>query len=319
MSERVLTERGEAMKRNLRKYLAIGVLAVASSGTAWAAEPPCPDGRYQGRAAPGQARYHKDHYVWAVTREFAKRFCMPEEYIVEDLKGAEAITYRHKPGDEEICQMRNGQEVCDPRVRSHWIEIYVKSSANIPKYDPRVEYYVANYPTSGSLISSVQNSRNNVAREKGLFKDPLGNSRPFGGVGKIADGKRIVFGYLARDGARIYQERAASLVERYYRKNWFEGIDLIAIEGWSAGNISGSQFQEAKQGYSIGVRREVYEHGKLAYPDDFYHVIELPRRIWQVINTVDREGGDAFDKAVRGLAESLRPNAGTDSSTQPAR
>lgn len=301
------------------KPLIIGVMLAASSPPSLAAEPPCPDGRYQGQPAPGQTRYIKDHYVWAVTREFARRFCMPDEFVVEDLKGAEAIAYRHKPGDGEVCEMRSGKEVCEPLPRSHWIELYVRSSANIPKYDPRVEYYVQDYPTSGSLIASNQNLRNNTAREKGLFTDPLGKSRPFGGVGKVADGKRTAFGYLARDGARTYQERAAALVERYYQKHWFEGIDLLAIEGWSTGNIAGSQFQEAKQGYSIGVRREVFEHGKLAYPDDFYHVIELPRRIWKVINTVDREGGDAFDKAVRNMAESLRHKADTNPPTQAVR
>jgi hypothetical protein len=178
---------------------------------------------------------------------------------------------------------------------------------------------VGSYPTSGSLISSVQNSRNNAAREKGLFKDPLGKSRPFYGVGNVADGKRTKFRYLARVSLNVNQERSAALVERHYQKNWFEGIDLIAIEGWSSGNIAGQQFQEAKQGYAIGVTGEVYDAGKLAYPEGFHHVIELPRRVWQVINAVDREGGDAFDKAVRGLAESLRPNASTNSSTQPAR
>lgn len=303
------------MKQHLR-YLAIGVLAVASGATANTPEPPCPDGRYQGRAAPGQSRYYKDHYVWAVTREFAKRFCMPDEFIVEDLKGAEAIAYRHRPGDGEVCEMRSGKEVCEPRPRSHWIELYVRSSANIPKYDPRVEYYVQDYPTSGSLIASNQNLRNNAAREKGLFKDPLGKSRPYLGIGNVANGKRTVFSYLARDDAKTYQERAAALVERYYQKNWYEGIDLIAIDGWSAGNIAGSQFREANLGYSIGIRSEDHRHGKLAYPDDFYHVIELPRRIWQVINTVDRERGDAFEKAVRNLTESMRPKADTNPSSQ---
>lgn len=301
------------------KPLIVGVMLAASSPPSLAAEPPCPDGRYQGRPAPGQTRYIKDHYVWAVTREFARRFCMPDEFIVEDLKGAEAIAYRHKPGDGEVCEMRSGKEVCEPPPRSHWIELYVRSSANIPKYDPRVEYYVQNYPTSGSVIASNQNLRNNAAREKGLFTDPMGKSRPYLGIGNVANGKRTTFRYLARVSATLNRERPAALVERFYEKNWSEGIDLIAIEGWSVGNIAGRQYQEANAGYAIAVTGDVQSAAGLAYPEGFHHVIELPRRIWQVINAVDSERGDAFEKAVRNLAESMRPKADTNPPPQAIR
>lgn len=56
----------------------------------------CPDGQYAGKQS-GRLPHFKEDYVWAVTREFAERFCMPAETIVEDLKGAEAIAYRHRP------------------------------------------------------------------------------------------------------------------------------------------------------------------------------------------------------------------------------
>ena len=46
----------------------------------------CEGGWYSG-PRPGKARYAKDPFLWVVTPEFAKRFCMPPEFVSTDLKG----------------------------------------------------------------------------------------------------------------------------------------------------------------------------------------------------------------------------------------
>jgi hypothetical protein len=48
----------------------------------------CPDGYYSG-PRPGRLNYDNDKYLWVVTPEFAKRFCMPEHLADPELKGAD--------------------------------------------------------------------------------------------------------------------------------------------------------------------------------------------------------------------------------------
>jgi len=48
---------------------------------------------------------------------------------------------------------------------------------------------------------------------------------------------------------------------------------------------------------------------KLRYPDGFHHVIEMPQRVMQVMNCIDREAGQRFDDAIRGMANTMRPQA----------
>jgi hypothetical protein len=48
---------------------------------------------------------------------------------------------------------------------------------------------------------------------------------------------------------------------------------------------------------------------KLRYPDGFHHVIEMPQRVMQVMNRIDREAGQRFDDAIRGMANTMRPQA----------
>lgn len=288
----------------------------ASSGTSQRRQGgSCPDGQYAGRPSPDRTRYIKNDYVWAVTREFAQRFCMPEEFVVDDLKGAEAIAYWHgKPTGQEVCEIKDGQEVCALSRYGHWLEIYVKTGA-IPKYDPEVGFYVRNYVTSGSVIGSPSRERiveqakkESDARKRGQILEPPGQRRPFYGIGPMADGKRLQFRYLARITPTQVDERSAALSEHYYRQNWYEGIDLIALEGWSWGAITGKEklTPSPKFGYAIGVTGEIHDAGKLSYPDGFLHVIELPQRIVQVVNAADRRGGEGFDEAVRNLGASIK-------------
>lgn len=272
----------------------------------------CPDGQYAGRSSSNRGRYVKDNYIWAVTREYAKRFCMPSEFIVDDLKGAEAIAYWHgKPTGQESCEIKDGREVCELSRHGHWLEIYVKTGS-IPKYDPEVAFYVRDYRTSANVLgtasreNSITKAKNDSdARKRGEVLEPPGKRRPYFGIGPMADGKRIVFNYLARTEHTRVDVRAAALSEHYFVQNIYQDLDLIALEGWSWGAIAGKDFPvEPQYGYAIGIRREGNEEAKLAYPKAYFHVIELPQRIVRVLNAADRGGSQAFEDAVRQLTNS---------------
>lgn len=304
--------------------IAIFTVLTVSSG-AWAQvllgsyqprqEQSCPEGQYAGRPSPGKTRYIKDDYVWAVTREFALRFCMPEEFVSDDLKGAEAIAYQHgKPTGQEICEVKDGREVCAPNRYGHWLEIYVKIGA-IPKYDPEVGFYVRNYVTSANVIGSPsreriieQEKKKNDARKRGEILESPGQRSPFRRFGSVADSNQISFSYLARISPSQVEVRAAALSERYYQENLYEGIDLITLEGWSWGSIASKDFpEEPPYGYAIGVRREGDGVVPRNYTNEFLHVIELPQRIVRVLNAADRNGGKAFENTVRNLGTPIKP------------
>lgn len=80
----------------------------------------CSDGEYRG-PEPGKKVWTQDPYTWAVGRDFAKRFCMPESMVSDELVGAEAMAYGVKPSDEATCRAEGGREVCGWNWRSRSI------------------------------------------------------------------------------------------------------------------------------------------------------------------------------------------------------
>src|SRR6185369_8238451 len=188
----------------------IAVLALLVVTTLVFAEKPslpasgdCKDGQYKGRAS-GRVPYIKDPYTWAVTPEFARRFCMPKEFIDPALKGAEAIAYWKKPSADEWCRQVNGEEKCD-RGHSHWLELYVRKDAPIPKYDRTVGFYVRDSVSSRNTIGIPPRQEDLKARLDKMFGyrsaggvfEPPGQRNPFRGYAPDAEGKAITFHYLA--------------------------------------------------------------------------------------------------------------------------
>jgi hypothetical protein len=58
----------------------------------------------QGRIKAGKrGTYTKDIHVWVYTSKFAKRFGMPQEWVDDELKGAEALALKWLLKDTLIC------------------------------------------------------------------------------------------------------------------------------------------------------------------------------------------------------------------------
>lgn len=267
----------------------------------------CPDGLYEGVPHKAGNSYIKDPYTWAITADFARRFCMPDEFVVSDLKGAEAIAYIHgKPTGKERCETKDGQETCQPLRHGHWLEIYLKT-ASIQKYDPQVEFYVEGFATSANVFGagSIERSQEYItgrhrAQMKGEILEPPGMRRPFFGIGPLARGHRVTFSYLAKVSPTAVEERAAALSEHYFRQGWKPDIDLLILEGWSNGSIGGSRYTRPPHGYAIAAKRERdADAARSNFPDGYLHVIHLPKRITDVIDRHDAAAGRAFDDAVR--------------------
>jgi hypothetical protein len=277
----------------------------------------CPDGEYVG-AKSGRAQYIKDPYTWCVTREFAERFCMPKEFIDDELKGAEAIAFQYKPGEVEYCRMEGEREVCRAG-RRQWLEIYVKSSANIPKYEPDAGFYVRETYTSGSTINTAQDLRNADRRRVLEWNDPLGLRAPFYGANRKDDKPRTSFILLGVQADETVRYKTV-FVEDYYRENWVDGIHLIGAMLFSPQNRAAAEItrrldKKEAIGVLLGYRgNESQMRESKRRLNDFLHVIELPRRLTDQMIEIGIRSDDQLTDLFR---RATQPGAATSSPARP--
>ncbi len=93
----------------------------------------CPGGWYAG-PRPGKARFTKDTFLWTVTPEFAKRFCMPEEFVSTELKGAEAVAFKLRQDTDEVnCGFGGNPDACGGQLYLRF-EVYINSDIKLPKH-----------------------------------------------------------------------------------------------------------------------------------------------------------------------------------------
>lgn len=107
------------MKNTVRALTIL--LMLAACATAWAQKPAtkshfqleeertqrCPEGKYGG-PRDGARSFYQDPYIWFASREFAQRFCMPDSYIDDSLKGALALAVRLKNEEFTLCGFVGG-------------------------------------------------------------------------------------------------------------------------------------------------------------------------------------------------------------------
>ena len=257
----------------------------------------CPDGEYRG-PEPGKANYVKDEFSWFVTRDFAKRFCMPESFVDEQLKGAEAIAWRVKPSEEVICALRDGKETCTRKTLFE-LDLYFKAGLEIPKSHPEVRAYWndSQQPRdSGAMISNSQSLMNAYGRVKGSYKDPAGRIPPFFAFDGSDESKKVSFLYLRVIPQGIL-DVSTNLVEHFYRGAWVDGIDLVSLRGSTGlglGTIEDPRNPNRDiRKFAIGVVRRaglppggIDDWNRLTRRD-FAHVIDLPDKLGALIAEYD--------------------------------
>jgi hypothetical protein len=284
----------------------------------------CPEGQYGG-PHEGARSFYQDPYVWFVSREFAKRFCMPDSYIDDNLKGALALAVRLKPEEFTLCGFVGGPGSCPPKQKL-LIDVYIDNrKVSIPKADPSVQYYAGVVQNSGWLAASQRYI--DARRRKGEITEVEGERRPFSPIGKDRD-QWMKFEYLAvRDGIA---DSNGDFIEDYYRKDWVQGIDLITLDAYNFGYASHLDPENPRykpgnedvypqkaldrtnpiRGWAIGMAwgSDVAKAGKRAhmntqyaipYPSSFLHTIELPKRAVQMIYAFDHKQGEQFFNSVK--------------------
>ena len=322
-------------RRNVVSPIAILILVILSSSAQAYTKAEeerrarCPEGAYAGPGTEAK-RFMQDPYIWFVSREFAKRFCMPEKFIDDSLKGALALAVRIKPNEEVTCGMILGRSDQCPVKDRLLIDVYVDNrKANIPKADPTVDYYAGRIWNSGWYTGNY--SRISERRYKGEITEVPGERRPFSPyVTKTVTVEQWTrFKYLGvREGLA---DSAGAFIEDYYRANWADGIDLITLDasyslGYAShldplnpvhkpGNEEAYPYKKLDRTnpirrWAIGIIRgsDLPKVGKFAhmgsqyaipYPQSFLHTIELPLKAVQLIHAFDHNEGGKFFNSIQ--------------------
>ena len=287
----------------------------------------CPEGQYAG-PYEGARRFYQDPYVWFVSPEFARRFCMPESYIDESLKGALALAVRLKPEEFTLCGFVGGPGSCPPKQKL-LIDVYIDNQkVKLPKADPTVKYYSGDVANSGEVIG-IGRARSD-RRRKGEITEVEGERRPFSPISSsLADNQKVKTYFIFMGARDKWATGSGDFIEHFYKQDWVPGIDLITLDGYLFGYQSLRNPDEQLQ--TVGVRGRTgvngnlgyvdYEHDQanpirhwaigvingpdyfkkhrlftrdVSYPEGFDHVIVLPHKVAQIIYQFDWKQGEVF-------------------------
>jgi len=264
----------------------------------------CPGGWYSG-PRPGKARFAKDPWLWVVTPEFAQRFCMPPEFVSQDLKGAEAVAFRLlKKTDEENCGFGGIPNACAGELVLRF-EVYVKAEAKLPKWHEGRYYQVARLP-SRQLITRAEREWKVMEEMVKRVPEPALKPHFFGqqvGLSGVRNGK-VIWPIVA-------------LFEETHFGGIFEGIDYYAFEG-SSGFFENPGIEQKKiKQFVLDFRKLNWDKSKplINQPlTDMAYVIDLPDAFTAQIAEIDRTRGrnvraqlnDAFGRPAKAAASAAK-------------
>lgn len=253
----------------------------------------CPVGYYSG-PRPGKSRYTKDEYLWVVTPEFAKAWCMPPEFVDATLKGAEAVAYKPVQEGAENCGFGGNKEACGRRT-AHGFEIYYKSSLQLPGQSA-TKYNFSGFwmiPTSKHLLSS--HKIRTPAEAEAYEAERPGRQTRFRGWGLVGvKGPKPVW-------------PIAAFREIQYIEELLPGYNYLSLEG-SMGFFSNPRGEKMGATNFVLVLDKLGETRKDEERDlrtDYGHVIYLPEPFINKIRKVDKQGDEAF----RALLKQALPQA----------
>ncbi|WP_458233096.1 hypothetical protein [Roseateles sp. P5_E8] len=236
----------------------------------------CSHGYYSG-PRPGKARFTKDRFVWAVTPDFAAKYCMPKEFVSTDLKGAEAVAYRMvEDADEEVCGLKDSPDIC-ARARFHQFEIYYRTGS-IPKIREVPYFNPAKLPAR-MLISVTDKEWQHMLQSV--------NAKPrTGALSPFSD-----FGLLETSGNKVTWSLGSAYPNLYY-EDAFEQLDYLSLQTIAGFSFAPGWQQAEKSALVIGAGKPT---DKRRYSDrrvvDFALLITIPERIRAAVIANDKARG----------------------------
>lgn len=253
----------------------------------------CARGYYSG-PRPGKARYTKDNFLWVVTPKFAADFCMPSEFVSDELKGAEAVAFRIvEDMDEERCGWGGRESVCG-RAKELRFEIYYRNGA-VPKRSEAAEWYRG--VRSSKMLIAMQQPEWDAAKRQAQAKRLGGifHESPFSSQ----------FGLVGVQGEKVVWPIVSLHLESYFEEI-FEGIDYVSVQG-STGFFTNPRMEKlGVKKFVIAVRRpdDRYHTNDQRPLNGFAHVIELPEAFTEKVRLADKTRGtniEALGRAAFGL------------------
>lgn len=299
---------------------AVAVMLLLGWQTGWAQAQPaqtlaaqekqwqsCEGGYYTG-PRQGRRNYSNDKYLWVVTPEFARRFCMPEHMVSKDLKGAQAIAFRMVDGaDFDQCGVDDDGKVnCSENSKARF-EIYLPQSLNLPAANPGVKFFEGGRTTSDWHITEKERGQRAQAYRKGTYQPPNGEVPRFRNPYLHPDPGHLFGLIYAHEGKGRWP--VAPLWEVGFRGDWIQGMDMLILEeqlgirfAWELdhykaeklipGTPDGQYLIEMDKGDSQSPSggKKVKEKN---IPQDYAHVIYLPHEFAQKIRQASmRRGGN---------------------------
>lgn len=308
------------MKHLCTGWMRWAVVVLLGWQTGWAQAQPVPalaaqekqwqscEGGYYTGSRQGRRNYSNDKYLWVVTPEFAKRFCMPENMVSKELKGAEAIAFRMVDGaDSDRCGVDDdGKANCSENSVARF-EIYLPQSLNLPAAHPEVRFFEGGRTTSSWHITpnTPLTQSKHVLYPKGQYQIPPGEMPRFRNPYSHPDpGHRFALIY-AHEGKDRWP--VAPLWEVGFRGDWIQGIDMLILEeqlgirfAWELDHYKAEKLVPGTPDgqYVIVMKkpndfRDVKEKN---IASDYAHVINLPHEFAQHVRQASmRRGGNWLD------------------------
>lgn len=281
----------------------VSVLLNISGVHAEKAPPPeksCADGYYSGPRT-GRKNYSHDKYIWVVTAAFAKRFCMPPEFVDKELKGAEAIAFRMstQTGMSDRCAVIDGKEACsgDHELR---FDIFLRSDLNLPAANPEVKFYDGSWDDAGWHIELEERLPRREKYIAGEYKLPPGKTPHFENPFFYPD----MGNYFALVG--VHQGKGEwpimRLKEWRYYADWAKDLDMVVLQNHPSFGFDNPRMQALgiRQFAIVLEKRSDMRHDwEKRVPEDYAHVIWLPERFYEKVRAVATARG-------QGLSEQLR-------------
>jgi hypothetical protein len=246
----------------------------------------CELGYYHG-AQPGKVRYVKDRYIWAVTPEFAKKFCMPQAFVSEELKGAEAVAFKLVPGGfGENCGFGGKAEVCSQGMDLRF-EIYISREVKLPVKNevdftaPRHWYSSYSLIGHSKRLEEISNERAKSGQRAQRSLDRYETN---------------AFGLAGIQGNKVVWPITTLYLDEYRGKLYDGSIDYIAVQGQTGNFRNRRMLKEGIQDFVIQMDQPNDKRQIKDVPlREFAHVIHLPRAFSAQVQAMDNARGDDWE------------------------
>ena len=222
----------------------------------------------QGRKQAGKrGTYRKDTNVWVYTSVFAKRFGMPQQWIDDDLKGAEALAYRL---DLDVygtkCGYFSNVENCRPATACV-LDMYIDDKANLP-WNNKARY-ASMYGRKSNALLWPQDPNDKPAY---LYRRTKRGQRYKMGL----DNLHLVYG-------KNYRNSLGNYFTMEYDRDIYKDLDYIS------GSLTCRTFGKGRNMKVMVKKHDFFKSGSIDYTQyDIKHEIYIPDSFMQRVEVYDK-------------------------------